>query len=328
MYDGLEFRHLASFVAVAEECSFSKAAERLNISQPSLSAQIKQVENGLRANLFIRSQTGASLTRSGAQFLVFARQMLHMRDDAVRATSSAQTGTEWPLRFGYSPFSDHKLVDEALTGYRELVPGGLIQSSSECSAELSTMVADGRLDAAIVSLPVIEKGLFVHQLCQERMLVCLRRDDPLASGDTLPQDVITDRLSILFARVHQPLFYDALMRKFARAGMELNPLEFVSAPAEMQFLVKCGRGFGLIRESAKLDPELTTRSITGISLTVTTGFVCHRAQIRPVLPMLAYRLEKQCAAALKIDGRKRPNGRVTGDNLNAIKKPGQLRFGS
>jgi DNA-binding transcriptional LysR family regulator len=135
MYDGLEFRHLASFVSVAEECSFSKAAERLNISQPSLSAQIKQVENGLRANLFIRSQTGASLTRSGAQFLVFARQMLHMRDDAVRATSSDQTGTEWPLRFGYSPFADHKLVDEALSGYQELVPGGLIQSSSECSAE-------------------------------------------------------------------------------------------------------------------------------------------------------------------------------------------------
>jgi len=102
MYDGLEFRHLASFVAVAEECSFSKAAERLNISQPSLSSQIKQVENGLRANLFIRSQTGASLTRPGAQFLVFARQMLHMRDDAVRATSSDQTGTEWPLRFGYT----------------------------------------------------------------------------------------------------------------------------------------------------------------------------------------------------------------------------------
>ena len=56
MYEGLEFRHLASFVAVAEECSFGKAAERLNIAQPSLSAQIKQIEDGLRSNLFIRSQ--------------------------------------------------------------------------------------------------------------------------------------------------------------------------------------------------------------------------------------------------------------------------------
>jgi DNA-binding transcriptional LysR family regulator len=325
MYDGLEFRHLASFVAVAEECSFSKAAERLNISQPSLSSQIKQVENGLRANLFIRSQTGASLTRSGAQFLVFARKMLHMRDDAVRATSSDQTGTEWPLRFGYSPFADHKLVDEALTGYRELVPGGVIQSSSECSAELATMVSDGRLDAAIVSFPVTEKDLFAQAICQERILVCLRADDPLASEENLPRDTIAGRLNILFARVHQPLFYDALIRKFAKAGIELNPSEFVSAPAEMQFLVKSGRGFGLVREGAKLDPALTMRRIAGLSLAVTTGFICLPAQIRPVLPMLAYRLEKQCAVALKVDGRKRPNGRVTGDNLDAIRKPSQLR---
>ena len=187
------------------------------------------------------------------------------------------------------------------------------------------MVADGRLDAAIVSFPVTEKDLFAHAICQERMLVCLRADDPLASEENLPRNTIAGRLNILFARVHQPLFYDALMRKFARAGMELNPLEFVSAPAEMQFLVKCGRGFGLIRESAKLDPELTTCSIAGISLTVTTGFVCHRAQIRPVLPMLAYRLEKQCVAALKTDGRKRPSGRVTGDNLDAIRKSSHLR---
>jgi DNA-binding transcriptional LysR family regulator len=320
MYEGLEFRHLASFVAVAEECSFGKAAERLNISQPALSHQIKQVENGLRANLFIRRQIGASLTRSGAQFLVFARKILHMRDDAVRATSSDQTGTELPLRFGYSPFVDHRLVDEALMGYSELVPGGHIQSSSECSAELATMVADGRLDAAIVTFPVTEKGLFEHPICHERMLVCLRRDDPLASEEILPRNAIAARLNILFARIHQPLFYDALMQKFAKAGIELNPSEFVSAPAEMQFLVKSGRGFGLVRESAKLDSELTMRSIAGLNIAVTTGFICQLAQMRPVLQVLAYRMEKQCAAALKMEGRKRPNARVSGNDWAQIKK--------
>jgi DNA-binding transcriptional LysR family regulator len=320
MYEGLEFRHLVSFVAVAEECSFGKAAERLNIAQPSLSSQIKQIEDGLRANLFIRSQAGASLTPPGQQFLVFARKMLHMREHAVRATSSDQTGTEWPLRFGYSPFADHKLVEEAFTGYRELVPGGHIQSQSECSAELATMVADGRLDAAIVSLPVAEKELYVYPICQEKVLVCLRRDDPLAKGLTLPQNAIAARLCILFGRVHQPLFYDALVRKFAKFGIELHPSDFVSAPAEMQYLVKSGKGFGLVQESVKLDPELTMMSIAGINLTVTTGFICHPAQIRPVLPMLAYRMERQCAIETKVDGRKRPNGRATVNDLARVKK--------
>jgi len=163
MYEGPEFRHLSSFVAVAEECSFGKAAQRLNIAQPSLSAQIKQIEDGLRSKLFIRSQAGASLTAPGKQFLVFARKMLHMRERAVRATSSDQTGTEWLLRFGYSPFADHRLVREALNGYPELVPGGHIQSQSECSAELTAMFSD----AVTVSLPVAEKELYAPDLSGE-----------------------------------------------------------------------------------------------------------------------------------------------------------------
>jgi DNA-binding transcriptional LysR family regulator len=320
MYEGPEFRHLLSFVAVAEECSFGKAAERLNIAQPSLSAQIKQIEDGLRSKLFIRSQAGASLTTSGQQFLVFARKMLHMREHMVRATSSDQSGTEWPLRFGYSPFADHRLVQEAFNGYRELVPGGHIESQSECSAELTTMVADGRLDAAIVTLPIAEKELYMHPICQEKMLVCLRRDDPLAQGETIPQNVIASRLCILFGRIHQPLYYDALIRKFAKFHIDLRPSDFVSAPAELQYLVKLGKGFGLVQESTQLDPELTMKSISGINLTVTTAFICHAAQIRPVLPMLAYRIEKQCGIETKLDGRKRPNGRVTANDLPRIRK--------
>jgi hypothetical protein len=88
----------------------------------------------------------------------------------------------------------------------------------------------------------------------------------------------------------------------------------------MQYLVKRGKGFSLVQESTQLDPELTMRSIEGINLTVTTAFICHPARLRPVLPMLAYRLEKLCSAAIQMDGRKRPNGRATGDDLKDIDK--------
>ena len=150
--------------------------------------------------------------------------------------------------------------------------------------------------------------------------MCLRCDDPLAASATLPQDVIAARLCILFARVHQPSLYDQIVRTLAQAGIALNPSEFISAPAEMQYLVKRGKGFSLVQESTQLDPELTMRSIEGINLTVTTAFICHPARLRPVLPMLAYRLEKLCSAAIQMDGRKRPNGRATGDDLKNIDK--------
>ncbi len=173
------------------------------------------------------------------------------------------------------------------------------------------MVADGRLDAAIVTLPLAEKYLFAHSVCEERVMVCLRADDPLASAKRLPQHVIAARLCILFARVHQPFLYDQIVRNLAHAGIALNPSEFISAPAEMQYLVKAGQGFSLVQESTKLDSELTMRCIEGIKLTVVTAFICNPAQLRPVLPMLAFRLEKHFSATIKMDGRKRPNGRVT-----------------
>ena len=245
-----------------------------------------------------------------------------MRAHSVRATTSDKTGTEWPLRFGYSLFADHKLVEETRSGYLELVPGGHIQTSSDSCPALTTMVADGRLDAAIVTLPLIEKDLFSRSICQEKMLVCLRRDDPLADGETLPQSVIEGRLCVLLARVHQPLFYDSLLRKFAKFGIALQPSEFISAPAEMQYLVKRGKGLSLVHESTTLDPELTMRSIAGIDITVTTAFICHPAQLRPVLPMLAYRLEKSCSASMQMDGRKRPNGSVTNYDVKDIPKAG------
>ncbi len=182
------------------------------------------------------------------------------------------------------------------------------------------MVADGRLDAAVVTLPLVDKGLYVHTICEERLLVCLRADDPLTKAATLPQSVIEERLCILFARDHQPLLYDEIVRKLAISGIALKPSEFVSAPAEMQYLVKRGTGFSLVQESTNLDSELTMRCIAGIHLTVTTALICNAVQIRPVIPMLAYRIEKHLALAKKMDGRKRPNGRVTADHAVRIRK--------
>jgi DNA-binding transcriptional LysR family regulator len=127
MYEGPEFRHLRYFVAVAEECNFSRAARRLHVSQPSLSAQIKQLEDGLGAKLFVRGPAGASLTPAGRAFLSHAKQMLLMRDRAIRNTSLIHSGVQVPFRFGYSPFANHELVREALKGYRELVPEGRIE---------------------------------------------------------------------------------------------------------------------------------------------------------------------------------------------------------
>ena len=87
-----------------------------------------------------------------------------MSKRAIQATSSAHSGIDLPLRFGYSPFVKHQLVEDVMGGYRDLVPDGQIEPSSEGSAVLTAMVAEGHLDAALVLLPIGDQKLFVQRI--------------------------------------------------------------------------------------------------------------------------------------------------------------------
>ena len=293
MQDGPEFRHLIAFVTVADECHFGKAALRLHLTQPALSAQIKQLEGWLGGHLFRRVPHGAELTDKGRNFLVYAHRILHMRQNALKAASRKHSDADWPLRVGYSPFIDRDIIHEALTGYREIVPDGEIYASSDSTAKLMEMIADGRLDAAIVTLPVLGNSFFEHRVCTDRLLLCMRRDDPLAKFQEVPRQEIAGRLRLLFHRDHHPPLHDLILRRFKRAGVELRPTETYSAPAEVQFLVRTRCSLGLVRDRAELDPELTTRPMTGIDIRVGTAFVCDKEQQRPVFPMLAYRMAQR-----------------------------------
>jgi len=290
MYSGLEFRHLRYFVAVAEECNFGRAAIRLHLSQPSLSAQIRKLEEGIHARLFQRVRAGAELTPAGRHFLEAAKRLLHLSTLAFQSTSSVHSGINLPLRFGYSPFINHQLVQGAVDGYRDLVPDGQIEPSSEGSGSLITMVTEGHLDAALVTMPLGPHKLFVQRIRTEKVLICLRRDDPLARLESIPRNHIEDRFRIALSRAHHPLCYDEILRKFAKAKIRLTPTDFVSSPTDMQFLVKIGAGFGMMLETVPLDTELTLRSIAGLSIHLKTALISLPDHQRPVLPLLASRM--------------------------------------
>ena len=311
MYEGPEFRHLTHFIALAEECNFGRAATKIHTTQPNLTRSINQLEDGMGVSLFNRSNAGSGLTAAGRALLPFARNLLNLRTQAVKATSTKHSGIELPLRFGYSPFINHDLVSTAMDAFCELVPEGKIDPTSECSGDLLPMILGGELEAALVSLPIDEEGLFVQRIRSENILVCLRADDPLAQEETVPRSALNNRLSIIFARAHHPLFYDKLLKKLMKAGITLKPSSFVSAPSELQYLVETRKGLGLIRDSTPLSKHLVTRPIADLSLRVTTAFVCKLAQQRPVLQLLAYNLAQRYADAVRPEVPKKPSGRVT-----------------
>jgi len=217
------------------------------------------------------------------------------------------------IRFGFSPFVYHQLVRDAVDGYRDLVPGGQIKPSSMGSAALIEMVTEGDLDAALVIMLIGKHKLFVQRIRNEKVMICLRRDDPLAQLESLSKRQVEDRLRIVFSRDNHPLCHDEIIRKFAKAKIRLTPTDFVSSPADMQLLVKISSGFGLMFESAPLDAELTLRSVSGLSLQVKTAFICRSGHQPPVLPLLASRMAKMYADEAEMSRKKRPVGSVGGE---------------
>ena len=295
MYEGPEFRHLRYFIALAEECSFHRAAHRLRVSQPALSMQIRQLEEGLDAKLFTRSSAGASLTPAGTALLPHAKQILRLREHAVKQASLAKSGLISPFRFGFTAWINRDVIRETLLGYRVLVPGGAIEPSSHSSGPLIQMLLDGHLNAALISLPSGGENLYTQLVCSERLLICMRSDDPAARQEAVTRTEIQERLRVMFERTLHPLLFDQIERRFAKASVRLHPTHFVSHPADMQFLIKEGAGFGLIRESVQLDPDLVRRPMAGFNLNIKSAFICLPAQQRPILPLLANRLAKFCA---------------------------------
>ena len=310
MYDAVEFRHLRYFVAVAEEGNFSRAAERLHVSQPSLSFQMKQLEGSIPAQLFVRENSGIKLTPAGDALMPYAKQLIRIRDQALEATAAINSGKAPPLQLGFSLFINHGLVETTVKSYRRLFPDSKVLHTSDCTARLLELLREGNLHAALVTLPVERHGLVVQQIASERLLVCLRKDDPQAGQPSVPPMRLAAKLQISFDPKYHPALYSHLSGLLSRAGIALEPTRFASAPSEVQWMVKQGWGYALMHESTVLDPELVFRPITGVDIFIESAFVYQAASQNPALQLLACDLKTHFQSAVATASTKRPNART------------------
>ncbi len=194
------------------------------------------------ATLLIRGGQGTRISAAGSAFLPFARQLLQIREDAARETSAVHHGRTSSFRLGYSPFISQGLLREAFRAYKELVPEGADGLSNDGSATLAKMVRDGRLDAALVTLPVAGRELIKQVICTEKYFVCLRKDDPCGTEKSLSPASVSANLKIFVNRSQNPLFSDYVKRKLGSAGRERRspepPLSYASERS-LERITKC-----------------------------------------------------------------------------------------
>jgi DNA-binding transcriptional LysR family regulator len=145
----MELRHLRYFVAVAEEQSFTRAAERLWVAQPGLSTQIRRLEEELGVTLFERHTRGANLTDAGRVFLERARATLAAADDARATGNDLESGLVGTIRLGLATEASSELVPSLLERFAASRPDVEITVIESHGGTLVRDLRDGRLDALI-----------------------------------------------------------------------------------------------------------------------------------------------------------------------------------
>lgn len=239
----LDIRLLRAFAVVAEENNISRAAQRLFISQPPLTRHIRHLEAQLGVTLFQRHSKGLILTDAGREVLEIIRPMLALQARTLAALSELSVHSPQPLRLGLTTAFEQGIfaaVESALSDHTRT-----LHITRHASPALAQQVRKGKLDAALVALPLNTEGLHLHPLpYQEPLIAALPASWPEAASPALTLRALNHRPLFWFKRERNPDFFDYTRRIFDRAGY--TPA-YVEEPAEHDVLLaRIARGEGMI----------------------------------------------------------------------------------
>ncbi|WP_377273381.1 LysR family transcriptional regulator [Peterkaempfera sp. SMS 1(5)a] len=285
-------RDLRYFVVTAEELNFTRAAERLFVSQPALSKQIRHLEDGLRARLFDRDRRTVALTTAGRALLPAARELIRGWDEAQRAVGDATAAEAATLTVGLSTSIGRGLLQGARARFGERRPTWRLQMRQINWDDATAGLADGHVDMALVWLPLPNQDAFaLRVVATEPRYVALRDDHPLAQRDDVAFQDLLDEPFLALPPSAGPL-RDYWLALDHRAGHPVRIGSTVSNADETFAAIEEGSGIVLLAEgNAKIyqRPGITSLPVTGVSpseLAVAWRADDHRIAIRDFVEAL------------------------------------------
>ncbi|ARU94459.1 LysR family transcriptional regulator [Tatumella citrea] len=240
---------LISFCTVAETGNISKAADRLNISQPPLSRQIAQLESTLGAKLFSRSANGVSLTIAGEQFLSDSHAILGLLEQACNNIRALESGQKGFIRLGATMYASYSVLPHVTMQHRQRYPDISVQFQEMIPVDLKTALLDGRLDAAISFSEPSSPGIDSMVLLSEPLIAALPAGHPLAKSSHFSLEWLSDEPFITVPRHSAPVLYDSILEQCLKAGFSPHiGLEVTVQQTVMNFVAH-GAGVALIPAS-------------------------------------------------------------------------------
>jgi DNA-binding transcriptional LysR family regulator len=241
----MELRLVRSFVAVAEELSFSRAALRLGLSQPPLTRQIQALEADLCQQLFLRDKRGVQLTTAGEIVLAEAYKLLEQSRRFVASGKAAARGAR-PLRLACSASGLTEVVPLLIPAYREICPQVSMMIIECNNPSIIGRVIDGDIDVAITRLARAPAALSMMPLMSEKMFVALPRAHELAASDELSIDCLQALDLVVPSGRALPGYLAALEMAFAAAGLQLRYLHECETIGSLLGLVAAGLAVAVV----------------------------------------------------------------------------------
>jgi DNA-binding transcriptional LysR family regulator len=249
MNESIDLRQLRYFLAVSEELNFGRAALRLHISQPPLSRQIRQLEDQLGVELFLRGKSGVALTEAGAAFLPEVRRMLVQAEKAVAVARAARGAEGGKFVVGYTTVFDRSAIPDVADRLRQRFPNWRIVTRGKHSISLVRDVKNGTMDAAFIGLHTETQGLTVETILEEPLVLALPAKHQLAQKRRLGFDDLREEPMFWFERRLNPGFYDHCQAFFEQIGFKPNVIPEPPDHHIMLGLIAEGQGVALISAS-------------------------------------------------------------------------------
>jgi DNA-binding transcriptional LysR family regulator len=238
----MDLKHLRYFKAVAEELNFRKAAEKLHMSQPPLSQQIKELESSLGVPLFQRLKNGNKLTEAGKilyQYTVEVFERMELAEEHIKALREKKAGR---LLLGLVPGMRPSKIVKALSSFKSLYPNIDITISENCTTTLVSNILESQLDIAVVFGQVESNSIEWISLGTEEYRIVVPPNHRLAKRKQISAKDIIEEPLILYKRQDQPYLYDALMRILSTNGKAPKVVNELSSPRTRVSLVQQGMG--------------------------------------------------------------------------------------
>lgn len=245
-----ELSQLRCFVAVAEERHFSRAAERLHMTQPPLSRQIRLLEHHVGVPLVERSSRVVRLTAAGRAFFPEAVRILRLAEEAVFAARRAAKGKQGTLAIGFTSASGYSLLPEVVRRLRECAPDVVLTLKELVSTAQVEALNAGELDLGLLRPHAMNDELESRPIATESLMLAVQEREAAQWPLEPTLDCLHGKPFVMYSPYDARPFYLMLSERFARAGVVPDIVEHVGQVHTMLALVRAGLGAALIAEGA------------------------------------------------------------------------------